>query len=53
MEDKNQLDSSCSFQVFKFKTSDNLVGWEPMPDNAGPKQQILVASMDIQQDANN
>ena len=24
-----------------------------MPDNASPKQHILVASMDIQQDANN
>ena len=24
-----------------------------MPDNANPKQQVLVASIDIQQDANN
>ena len=37
MEAKIQLDTSYSFQVFKFKTSDNLVGWEPMPDNANPK----------------
>ena len=37
MEAKNQHDSSYSFQVFKFITSDNLVGWEAMSDNASPK----------------
>ena len=36
------------FKYLKFKTSGNLVGgWEPMPDNANPKQHIFVASMDI------
>ena len=33
MEGKNQLDISYSFKFFKFKTSDNLTGSEPMPDN--------------------
>ena len=37
MQANNQLDTSYSFQFFKFKTFDNLIGWEPMPDNASPK----------------
>ena len=53
METKNQLDTSLVFDFFKYKTSDNFIGWEPMRDNASPKYQILVTSMDIHQDANN
>ena len=49
---KINLINHIVLQFFKFKTSDNLVGLEPMPDNVSPKQQILVASMDIQQNAN-
>ena len=35
------------------KTSDNLIGREPMPNSANPKKHIFVASMDIEQDAKN
>ena len=52
MEAKNQLDTSYRFWV-TFKTSDNLIGWKAMPDNASPKEHIIVASTDISQDANN
>ena len=53
MEAKIQLDSSIVFKVFKFKTSDNLIEWELLPDNGSRNKQILVASMDIQQNAKN
>ena len=34
---KLNLIAHIVFKFFKFKTSDNLVGWEPMPDNGSPK----------------
>ena len=37
METKNQLDTSLVFDFFKYKTSDNLIGCEPMRDNASRK----------------
>ena len=47
MTAKTQLGSHIVFKFFKFTTSDNLIGWESMPDSANPKEQIFVASMDI------
>ena len=37
MEAKSQLDTSYSFQVFKFKTYDNLIGSEPNGWQCQPK----------------
>ena len=36
-EEKINLIPHIVFKFYKFKTSDNLVGWDPMPDNASPK----------------
>ena len=44
---KINLTAHLVFGIFKFTTSDNLIGWEAMPDNANPKKSIFVVSMDI------
>ena len=53
MDEKINLIPHILSEFFKFKTTDNLVGREAMPDNVSPKWHIFVASMDIYQDANN
>ena len=47
MEEINQLDTLYALWFFKFKTSENLIGWEAMPENTCPKYHIFVASTDI------
>ena len=37
MEAKKSTWPHIVFKFFKFKTSENLIDWEPMPDNANLK----------------